>query len=963
MLKGSRQSTLFPKAHENHFFPRPISSFTHAPSSTTQDPSTSQLFIEKIFQGYQLSQSPLTFDVQMKIDLLKDIVMTEVEKALRRRHQPSALFQMIESLPKDLSLKQRLDVFCDHCINHPAIPVITAHPTRVFSNPVLFRLYDITHTALELELIPLNQKLLEEKLRLIIEDLLKESLLPAQNLTPEEEAKTAIFIYHNMMDTFPGMLKETVHYFISIHGGTYSEIEQGIKTALIPSFQNIHSWVRGDADGNHQVTAETMASTLPTRQMAIIKRHLKRINSLMSQCSEKKLTQALSQIHDASAYLHDKLNKIRIGICFDLPCSDEAKAYLIPILRKLSELTIDFPTIQDEIVCLHELIELEGFFGGMKEFVRQTTKVNEEVLDNLIDNLANVDEDSALFLKESQGLRRAYHDLSWEEKTTLLQRINTKSELFLALKSQSQHFNPASVKELNRLSFVMKHNNIFTSYISSDTEHEINANEMLLLMHFAAYLDGSLRMSHLNNYPVNTLLLCETPKDLSNFKQMFTRILSDSQKRKKIQDSGFIEYVSGPSDLGKVGGIMVYSLMLQNQMDVEDILIDLKTQYPELSSVQLRVLNGFGGDMKRRFGSAQLQHYATFQGWAAYDILGAPGAYIWYLNNVVGYPSENYFKIMELRLLKEQHPEAFTTFFKINQTAVTWFEAFISRPDTLALLGRLTDFNLEKRMNISSRAGAKKITHDPTKVRAIGLVNLYLLAGINWDIFMSVAGLVDLPESEKSFLPLLFDRLTVLKDIVYKLIFSIAVSDFSRAWRAITTKDQDLPTAAEKQRWLSAYHDPSIEHKEFCHSLAFIEDAAFKVLKSLSDYLPELQQRRAQAYWSDNPLGSKPSHESALGLMDAVGADFKRLATETRDLIPKFQRLARCIDEYQARPGAITEENAVLACRGYQLAEGPRMIYELLSPLHLQAITEPTFARDKYKHEPPALVLSRSGAC
>ena len=396
--------------------------------------------------------------------------------------------------------------------------------------------------------------------------------------------------------------------------------------------------------------------------------------------------------------------------------------------------------------------------------------------------------------------------------------------------------------------------------------------------------------------------------------------------------------------------LLVYLQMIRNQMDAEAILDKFKAQYPELQAVQLRVLHGFGGDMKRRFGSAQQQSHSTFQGWAAYDVLGAPGAYAWYLKRVMAFPSENYYKVQELRALKNDHPEAFAALVALEKQAVAWFEAFIGRSDTKALLAALTDFELEKKMNISSRAGAKKVSNDPTKVRAIGLVNLYLLAGINWDIFMSVAGLIDLPASVKPWLPLLFERSTGVKDIVYKIIFSIAVSNFPRAWRVVLP--QETPTALQKALWTGEYHNASVEDKQLHHSLAFIETQAYLVLQGLSTFLPELQQRRAQQYWAANPSGSKPCHEMALELMDALGADFKALAEETRDLLPRFQRLAACVDAYHARPNAETELNAVLACRGYQLAEGPRGIAELISAQHRQDLEQPPIAVEQAEDEP-----------
>lgn len=930
---GNKKQTFFKPAYQNNFFPS--AAITDLASNPDPQQMQTRIFLDNVFETYESSQDSLSINRQMTINLVKDIVMTEYDKAVWRQQQPSGVFHLIDSASEGLTWEQRLDWICERFYAHPAMPVITAHPTRVLSNAALFRLHDITVMALALkDLDSADAERLQERLTLSIKDLLEQPLLPVRNLTPQEEAETALFIYQNIIDAFPDFFKGIVEHFVTVHGGEEAEVARILKPAVMASFRNIHSWVRGDADGNHQVTAETMTFTVPAQQVAVIELYLKRFKRLFAQLQEQDLANLVPRLESVQAYLQRCVDSIHAGIWFDVAGSEDAKVRLIEILQQLILDTASYPLMQKDIVALQDLIELEGFFGGMKEFVRQTTKVNGAVLDDLIGLLATKNAEIFRFLQDNHGRQRAYQELTWPEKLSLHDRLSSQPGLFAVLKHEAARFSEASIKELKRLLFVSKHNDIFTSYISSDTEDKVNANEMLILMHFAAYLDGSLRIGQVREYPVNTLPLCETPRDLGNFDPMFRQMLADPHQRKKMAASGFVSYVSGPSDLGKVGGIMVYLQMIRNQLDAEMILNEFKSQYPELKAVQLRVLHGFGGDMKRRFGSAQQQSHSTFQGWAAYDVLGAPGAFSWYLNRVMAYPSENHYKVQELRSLKTEHPEAFQALVTVEKQAVTWFEAFISRSDTKALLVALTDFNLEKKMNISSRAGSKQVTNDPTKVRAIGLVNLYLLAGINWDIFMSVFGLVKMPPKAEPWLPLLFERSTGVKDIVYKVFFSIAVSDFVRAWQRIMP--QAVPTVEQKAQWTMEYHDPSVEDKELYHSLAFIEESAYSVLQGLTAFLPELQQRRAQHYWSENPVGSKSSNATALELMDALGADFTHLAAETRDLEPRFQRLAICVDAYHDCPNAETEQNAVLACRGYQLAEGPRMISELMSLRHQQ---------------------------
>jgi phosphoenolpyruvate carboxylase len=809
---------------------------------------------------------------QTRINLVRHMVMYQYEQATHRRQQFSVIYTLINALPVDLEENIKLDLLCARLRQYKAMPVMTSHPTRVISNQALFTLHEITQLAL----LPVHAEL-EAALTTAIESLLQGSLSPETNLTPQQEAEMALFIYQNMLDSFPLFVSNVIRHYLDWHGGNFSNVEQHLKPALSESFRHISSWVKGDADGNPNVTAQTMARAVPTQQIAIIKLYLKRLDPIISQWNDAKLL-------SIRAYLDRCLHAIECGIWFDLAGSDEAKNGLIERLKDCIQAAA--PVVQEQLESLCDLIALEGFFGGMKEYVRQTTAVNGAVLNELIPG---------------------YQSLTRLEKFAKLEQLSADPTIFAGLRDKKASFSAETNAELQRLYFLSQHTDIFPSYIGSDTEDKLNADEFRVLLHFATYLNSTLRIGQVSQFPVNTLPLCETPEDLEHFEQIMRDMLDDKNMRAKIVASGFISYVSGPSDLGKTGGITVYVSLLRNQLLAEEILAEYKSKYPELGAVELRVLNGFGGDLKRSIGSARQQAHSTNQGMAAYDVLGAPYAFSSYLHQLVGFASGTHYRVKELLWMKTHFREQFNTLIKLEKKAIHWYEDFISRPSSKALLIALTDFNIQKKLNTGSRPGSKSSSDDPTKVRAIGFLNLFLLTGVNWDIFMSVAGLHDLSPEEQQTLPFLFQYSTGVKEIVYKVLYAIAVSNIPRARSKLATDNQ------------SAHN-----------TLNYIEACAYEILAQIPCCLP-----KGQAVSIDK---SQPSHTVALELMAIFNSD---LAEETRELLPRFNDLADCVDAYQANPTPATLENAVLACRGFPLAAGPRFFEELRSPYYHQELESP----------------------
>ncbi len=110
-------------------------------------------------------------------------------------------------------------------------------------------------------------------------------------------------------------------------------------------------------------------------------------------------------------------------------------------------------------------------------------------------------------------------------------------------------------------------------------------------------------------------------------------------------------------------------------------------------------------------------------------------------------------------MLKQFQPDAYEALGQLETTGIKCYQQFIESTSNKNLLVALTSLSLEKKLNISSRAGAKVNVDDPTNVRAIGVVNLYLLAGSQWDVFMSLLCVLELPMHSKEHFSILFEKI------------------------------------------------------------------------------------------------------------------------------------------------------------------------------------------------------------
>ena len=880
-------------------------------------PSPAQQLINRIFN--ELPQD-------MHHELKKVIVQNHCKRAEDYSKKDSRFARIIAEIPATWTPQKKLDHVAQLLETYYAKPVITAHPTRVLSNETIYRIDGIVATLMNWSSHKRSAPeahVLEQTIRTDVYHLCQQSLLPSENLTPQQEVEFANYCLRNMLNGYPQFLNRVVNLFAQQHGGETEAIKHQLKSSVKRSFKEIGSWVPADFDGAPRKTAQTMERMVHVSQSAIIDLYLSRLEPL------RHTSPKLQGSYD---YLVRCKQAMALDISFNVKRGNTAQKRFINLLDQAIKSATD-EDHQIKLIELRDLVEMAGFWGGLQEFVRQSSTVNTAVFDHFFQILAERHIEINTRMQKDDGSVRIYSVLDESEQATLLQLLGLEPRYFATIKQHAAQFPPEVVRELERLNWVLRHQDIFRSYITSDTVNIVSLKEVVVLFAFASYMKDALHIGDINHSPVNLLPLCETPKDLAHLGSIIKAIFEDSHLRELMVSEGKLSFVAGPSDLGKVGGVFTLVQLILACKQADEILQEYKIKHPELASVELSILYGLGGDSKRRVSKAQRQLHSTFQGSDAHA-LAAYGAYVAYLEDVVGGPSENTLRAQEFRWLEKHHPADFANLQQIVKIAVDGYQVFAQREDTKALFTSLTVSELGPRMNISSRGEAKSNAWvDITKSRAIGLVNYQLLTLVLWDTFMSAAPLVHLDPSLRAKLPFLFQKSTVIQEIVYKIIYSIAVSDIPRAW---TFLHGSVPSVTQRGHWAAEYLDPAIRVKQLHHTLAHIDANAYSILETMVEFLPDALQQQARTYLHANPFTSKPSHQVAVGLLETLGTidnSFKKLAIEIRyDLLPRYKRLARCIDEYRANPTPSTAEHVVLACRGDErITAGPTAIADMRS--------------------------------
>jgi phosphoenolpyruvate carboxylase len=880
---------------------------------------TSRLFQTRLFHHSishlpqnQISNIFKQYPQSMNLELKSNILLNYVEEAVETKMSINRMAIKDAHIPQHLSLAEKLNIAKNLRKKYYARPVLTSHPTEILSEESRLTINRIIQNIFK------DNKDSKKQIHDDVQWIIQNSLLPKQNLRPEDEIDRQDCLYLDMMESWSEFNRKNIEEFSKNHHEK-KEVIEGVLTQINKyAYSNVSSWAVADIDGNTKRSRQTMEHMEASLQIAIVSRYLQHLEPL-----KKHFPQLDSSYH----YLQRCKKSIQDQIFFNLEGSDVAKKRLITELDKVIHALHIESEQKKALIHLRDLVDLVGFRGELKQFVRQSSKANKEAFNDLGRLLAKHHSEFEKLLEGGD-----YCDLSLAKKAQFHNYLRSQSVFFYTLKKHQKQLSKATIRELEILAFVQEYQDQF-SYILSDTENYLSLNEVIILFGISSYFNRKLYIDEIRRPPVNLIPLCETPEDLENLPLILDDMLSNPYLKQVIIEKSEIVYVAGPSDLGKEGGVFAHINLIEAEKKAQDILKSHQAIDEKLKDVQVRVLYGLGGDFHRRISQASYQLFATFQGSEACK-LGAFNQFETYVERVTGQASENSFRALELRLLENNHVAEYQSLQAIIKSCIQSYQKYMHHEASKALFRHLSiPHQLGILTNTSSRAESKSSApKDILKSRAIGLANYDISSLFMTRIFMSADGLVDISNAQKQTYISLYQNSTTIQEIVQKILFAISVSDENRAW--LTTVGY-LPSPKTIEEWAKAFVTDETALPE--HALAYTTSRLPAIIKSLSLFIP--YPELIEQFWQTQTASTQ--NELALQLIEKIGQEdnqFANLAHEIKfDLLPRYQRLAKCIDDYRlqysmATPEqqSIIEENFVLALRGdKKITAGPSCISAL----------------------------------
>lgn len=664
----------------------------------------------------------------------------------------------------------------------------------------------------------------------------KMPLQPDKKLEVPQEVSRNLEIFGIMFGEFNKFKNRVINEYCKTHNILEEqrvEIAKILTPAIAKQFQEIHFWSASDADGNPKITADTMLKAVHAHQKFLDELYLKQIESIKSLFTGhdivlrelfaiKEIVEGVEIAEAAGAVEQTKDSALIVG-----------KIDALIYKATQGDQTLN-PEQQRALQDLRDSFDCFGFVGPKMD-VRQSSFRNAVAMNQILQ-----------FLREKSKVDVSRFPSQYQELHPDLQRdfCNLlKTELVLEILSQEATLDAITAlatekagdnqvllaqaniaqEEISRMIVAKKYSDIFHRYIISDNKGIQSWNEVRAL-EAIAYKTVNPTSRIPDSKPLQVYPLCETREDIDNLPEMIRRLLENPEDVKTLH--GRLDLFIGYSDAEKRAGIGALPLLQLRVFEAIKTINGYNLQHPE-SQIKVEIFHGRGNDLIR--GGDKLSKLTTDQGQGAVDF-GFKQRIKTSLEGVSGHQDEAELQIEQWRNLLALETDLATQIIRISTAA---FEEFVSHGkgveqgvkhgDKLATF--LLDASMSSALaatNQSSRKKAKGAGEvaalNLDSERAIGLATRFSACGIHANLYYGMAQV--LPEGN---LPKLFENLTVFQDVVYKTLYALAITDFSRAEKIAAINQKEL--------------EPEM--------LQELRDSAFDALKNCIKFLP-LDQARAE---------------------------------------------------------------------------------------------------------------------
>ena len=687
----------------------------------------------------------------------------------------------------------------------------------------------------------------------------QEPLQRENKLTVAEEVQRNLDIFKIVFKEFNKKKHQLLEQYYDVNDVKNDDQKAEIAKVLIPAimkqFQETHFWSGSDADGNDKITAQTMLDAVKSHQIFLDELYKEEVDEVIKHFSNNaEVTQDLNSIKGLIGYVEslegsgelvrreDNINIIDAIDQLMLKAENENNITLTP----------------NDLVVLEDLKDSFDCFGfiGPKMDVRQSSFRNVTAMEQILDFLRSQNiadptkfgwvndfkddysklssQDQKRFcnqLEKSEDFVSLFNQGNLENKLKSLEKItnhardkakkrveeavegsDAQKEAQIALQSAN-----VAEQELGRMIAGKSYPETFHRYIISDNKginswHEVRGLEGVATMILGS--ESKSKESLLSIYP-----LCERRKDIDNLPKMVNSLLSDPESAAAL--NGNLNLFIGYSDSEKRAGIFALSLMQKRVYETYKIIEKYNEEHPD-SKIEINIFHGQGNDFlrggKKNFGRT------TDQGQGAAD-LALKQRWKARFNEVAGV-EDNF--ILQMKQWDELGEDLMRKAELITESSAQAFEDFVRHAekgeakdngDYLAeflqastLAGPLSQTNKSSRKKDKGINPSEKVLNLDSE-RAIGLATTFSSSGIHSNVFKGMSINLD---AYKQVLPDLFKNLTVMQDIVYKTLYSLAITDFSRAEKISVINGKDLNSEILKD----------------------LKDSSFAALKNIMSFLP-----------------------------------------------------------------------------------------------------------------------------
>jgi phosphoenolpyruvate carboxylase len=685
----------------------------------------------------------------------------------------------------------------------------------------------------------------EEQLKEQMRKFAQMKLQPDVKMTVPQEVDRNLKIFGTAFREFNKEKRRVIARFCEENGIVDEVGKAKIATILTPAiarqFQEIHFWSASDADGNKEVTAQTMSDAVLSHQKYLDNLYKDEIAKLQIMFADNPFV--LERLDAILGIVRAEDQAEAAGDIMTARSSAAVVKTIDGIIKAMEEKSASSvrrgslaPDQKEALQNLRDNFECFGFVGPKMD-VRQSSVRNETSMQQMLEFLRKeraAKNDRAAGIEHFEGNykdegfnRKAFGNYLRDPRVMdlLLEKLETLGDVATA--------------EIKRMIVAKQHPEIFHRYIISDNKGIGSWDEVRTLELIANRQVNPKARPDFDPNPLTVYPLCETSQDIVALPEMIRKILSDEESVKTL--NGKLHLFLGYSDAEKRGGIAALMLMQLKAKEALEIINAYNAAHPG-ATLEVAVFQAEGNDLIR--GGPKPAKYTTEQGQGATDHL-----FKQYFKarerDAAGSPDDFEMQIEQLKKMEREQPALYALLGVITTQSVAQFEAFVTHGkdgeekqhgDKLAAFltsismgDALAETNKSSRMKAKAPKGVVAVAAlDLDAERAIGLATRFSGCGMQANVWQGMAG--KFPQDD--LLPELFERATVVQDMVYKSLYAVALCDPKRALKIAAINGAEIDRQMMRELNNSAFdalenivnYLPMVDERQKAEILAFISD-------------------------------------------------------------------------------------------------------------------------------------------